>query len=57
MLFSLSLIPYKLAMDKLTKKEKGNSLPLSPKNKPQKRARKYQFACSLKNRILFDKCL
>ncbi len=48
MLFSLSLIPYRLAMDKLTKKAKGNSLPPWAQEKLQKRARRYLYLRALK---------
>lgn len=57
MLFSLSLIPDRLAMDKLTKKAKGNSLPPKAEKAAKKRARRCRICVLLNNSILFDKRL
>lgn len=48
MLFSLSLIPYRLAMDKLTKKAKRNSLPPSATKKPQKKSTQMPYLRAFK---------
>ncbi len=57
MLLSFSLIPYRLAMDKLTKKAKGNSLPSGTQKSHKKEHADAVSAYSLKTVFFFDRQL